>query len=1004
MFRSSRFARWLPCAVLVLAAGPVLAQGEDEPAGDVVAVADHEFFENRIRPLLQRRCFKCHTDDELGDLRLDSRASMLRGGASGPAVVPGDPDASLLILAVRHELPELEMPLGGKLTDQQIADLTEWVRAGAVWPGEASPAADVSPAPTVTAEQRAFWSFQPLRNPKPPAVEDDGWVRNDVDRFVKARLESEGLEPVAEAERRDLIRRASFDLIGLPPTPEEIEAFLGDPSPDAFEKVVERLLASPHYGERWGRRWLDVVRYGEDDTRGLAEDGSGRERYPSAHLYRDWVVQAFNRDMPYSRFVQAQLAADQLSLAEDEDREELVPGLGLLGIGPWYYDIAEPAVARADERHDRVDVTTRAFLGLTVGCARCHNHKYDPIPTQDYYALAGIFNNANYHEYPIGGEEVAAKLEEKKEYLEALRQELRDFQNTSNKRLSRILARQASRYMMAAWKVTGEPEMEIDKVLYEEKLDLEVLERWIDFLDDEPQHYPHLTDWQAMIADEGGDEERAQELADRFQRELQQLLVDKRKLTEKNEWIIARGTETPPDERKSTPMPNGFESFFDKHQLELDTLDRERFNLFMDVFDYDLHGTADYYNFDPGLLSFWDWGLERQLSPEEVAHLESLREEIESVREEIAEIPFAMGVKDKEPDQIADLGLHLRGSPHNLGAPVPRYFLTVLRDPEAEPFSEGSGRLGLSEAIVAHPLTARVMVNRVWRWHFGTGIVDTPSNFGKMGDPPSHPDLLEYLASGFVESGMSIKELHRQMMLSTTYRLSTRSEPENLKRDPGNRLYWRANRRRLEAEEIRDSLLMVAGRLDPELGGKSQPLADDENLRRTLYSEVSRFQIDTYLQTFDFPNPSLTAEKRFTTNVPLQNLYFMNSEFVFEQAQALATRLTGAVPEEDPEEPEPDADPKAKGDDSEGDPDDSGRVDAQELAAAAAMEDPDRIRRAYALLYGRAPVGAELDSGLTFLAQAISSEEESDGDSRVLDAWTRYTRALLSANEFRFVN
>ena len=408
----------------------------------VAAQSPTDFFEARVRPVLADNCYACHARQQSGGLRVDSREALLEGGDSGPAIVPGDPDGSLLVRAVRHEMEGREMPrYADPLAARDVEGLVEWIRTGAPWPEGAPAAATASadlaaaiPRREVTAAERAFWSFRPLAAPAVPEPARADWARNDIDRFVLARLEEKGLVPLGSADRRQLIRRATFDLTGLPPTPAEIDAFVADGSSDAFEKVVDRLLASPHYGERWGRRWLDVARFGEDDTRGLAEDGSGRERYPSAHVQRDWVVEAFNRDMPWDHFVKAQLAGD---LLEEPERTRALGGLGFLGGGPWYYDLANPPVARADERHDRVDVTTRGFLGLTVGCARCHDHKYDPVGTHDYYALAGIFNNADYHEYLLGDEGEAEAWEKDKEFIEDMEESLAEYLRTERASSSR---------------------------------------------------------------------------------------------------------------------------------------------------------------------------------------------------------------------------------------------------------------------------------------------------------------------------------------------------------------------------------------------------------------------------------------------------------------------------------------------------------------------------------------------------------------------------------------
>ena len=829
-------------AVGLLAIAALAAPAVSSAQATKLTPEDHELFETRVRPLLEKRCGSCHGEDALGDLRVDSRSALVAGGASGPAIVVGKPNESLLIQAVRHELPKLEMPMtGAKLTVEQIADLSTWIERGAPWPREGgTETAETDVAALVSDEDRAFWSFRPLVKPETPTVSDAIWSSTSIDRFVKHELDEAGLEPVEVATKSDLLRRLTYDLVGLPPTPDEISAFLEDESPDVWQRTIDRLLASPHYGERWGRHWLDVVRYGEDDTRGLAEDGSGRERYVQAFRYRDWVVQALNDDMPWPRFVKAQLAAD---LLPEDERQAQLPALGLLGAGPWYYDLAEPATARADERHDRVDVVTRGFLGLTVACARCHNHKYDAIPTADYYALAGLFSNSEYHEYPIGTPEQVESYEKDKEFRKLLRQARRKYLREEGRQLTRILIHRVADYMMGAWKVTGEPKLEPQRVANQDKLDLELLNRYVAFLAKEPRNYPNLKDWQAMIAAGGDDdvqEKRAQELADRFQREIIELAEARRKLEEQNEYIIANGSK-PPRERKSVPMPNGFESFFDEHQLELESLSREQMLLAQDVFDIDVDKTTDYYNPTPGLLRFWGWSLERQLSAQARAHVERIGDQLKELRKPENQLPFVMGVRDLEPERLTDLRLHLRGSPHNLGSPIPRHFPTVLSPADNPRWSDGSGRLQFADATAEHALTARVIVNRVWRWHFGSGLVDTPSNFGKMGERPSHPELLEYLAARFVEEGQSLKWLHREILESRTYQLAATSVDANRAKDPDNRLYWRGNRQRLDAESIRDTLLAAAGNLNRTVGGRSKSLSDPRtrDARSTARSAAS---------------------------------------------------------------------------------------------------------------------------------------------------------------------
>jgi hypothetical protein len=898
-----------------------------------------QFFEERIRPVLSEHCFDCHGEDDMGELRLDSREALIRGGSTGPAVIPGDPEGSLLIRAIRHEA-DLAMPWNGDpLATDEIRDLEEWVRQGAYWPTERSTDRQDSGAPR---EPSSFWSFQPLRAPDRPVVQEKSWPRTDLDYFVLAQLEEVGLEPSSPADRHTLLRRLSLDLIGLPPTVEEIDGFIGDTSAAPHERLVERLLASPHYGERWARHWLDVVRYGEDDQRSLAENPLGREGYPRAHVYRDWVVDAFNGDLPYDEFVRAQLAAD---LMQDSDSPSSPAALGLLGTGPWFYDNAEPAIARADERHDRVDVTTRGFLGLTVACARCHDHKYDPITMQDYYALAGVFAATQYHEYPLGGQEELEAYESKKEQLDRAREQLGEYLNYEEEQLARVLTWQISRYMLAAWRINGEPEEEIDKVLAEERLDQETLQRWIRFLTRPPDHYPYLQSWQEMIGS-GGTREEAEQLAGEFQDKVLEVLTRNEELEDQNEYIIANGSP-PPDERDSIPLPNDFESVFDFHDLELEIQPREEINLILDLYAVDLsEGTESR---EPGLLEFEGWSLERRLSPTASEHVHRLRQHIEQLEQDLPESPFAMGVQDLPEEDIQDLALHVRGDPRNLGEPVARRFVRALtRGLEEESFDPGSGRSQLAECIATHPLTVRVLVNRIWRWHFGTGLVATPGNFGASGERPSHPPLLEYLAHWFVEQGYSVKALHREILKSATYRQNSRPQEHALQTDPENRLYWRFSPRRLQAESIRDALLVASGGLDRKLGGPPLDLQDPENGRRTIYSKISRCNLDPFLQIFDFPDPTIPCHKRFTTTVPQQGLYFLNSPFVDRQTAALAERFRA-------------------------DPDNWERS----------------IGQVYLTLFGREATANEVDLGQEFL--------EAEGDS-----WPVYLRGLLCSNEFRF--
>ncbi len=867
----------LSLALLALLAYTALPQNKED------------FFETKIRPILATECFSCHTDSQMGGLRMDSREALLKGGKSGPAIVPGEPDKSLLIQAVRHT-GEVKMPKGGKLPQAQIDALVEWVKAGAIWPTVNKPVPVAKGEMTIDPARRAFWSFQPLRVVAAPAVKDVRWAKTEIDRFILARLEKEGLAPVAPADRRTLIRRATLDLTGLPPTAEEIEAFEKDKSADAFAKVIDRLLASPQYGERWGRLWLDVARYGEDDYRSLDPMGRGFAPYPHAYLYRDWVVKAFNDDLPYDQFVRAQLAGD---LMDEKTRVRTLPALGFLGQGPWYYDNGAVEVTRADERHDRIDVVSRGFLGLTVGCARCHDHKYDPIPTKDYYAMAGVFASTTYKEYPQVPTSVVddyTKLEKK---LKSKQKMMGEFMQNEGKQLAESLVLQAAKYMQAVWSVKGEPKTDLNDAIERNKLDYELMQRWIRFLERPPRHYPFLKDWQAMMA-KGGTAAEAKKLAEDFQSLLLDVLAERKALDEENEIIMAKAN---PTTKKKEPLfkPHEFvtnDDFCPGCGVEVKAMPVERTNLWMDVFmrdldEPDLPGAAN--RFRPGLLRFTGWGLERQLSAERRAYLVALREDITNFQKAMpAQYPYVHGVADRE--KPVDLPVSLRGSPTNLGDVVPRGFLSVLSKEDRLCFSSGSGRLEMANEILRQPIAMRVIVNRIWKGHFGTGIVDTPSNFGFNGERPLHPELLEYLADSFQKNGLSIKKLHREMMLSAVYQLSSEHVQANHDKDSGNRLYWRANRRRMDAEQIRDSLLAASGALEKKMGGPSEALTPQFN-RRTLYGKVSRYKLDDYLQLFDFPSPNISAEQRYATNVPLQRLFFMNSDFVQQQAELLAQKL-----------------------------------------------------------------------------------------------------------------
>ncbi len=776
-----------------------------------------EFFERRIRPVLVEHCYECHSAGAKkikGGLVLDSRAGVQKGGDTGALITPGDLEASLLIQAVRHADPDFAMPPKKKLSPIAIADLEAWVKMGAPDPRTEDTVASAQAKSAIDWDKaREWWSFRPLSSSPVPAVKQKRWPNNELDRFILARLEEEGLEPAADAEKRTLIRRATFDLIGLPPSPEEVDAFLADKSDEAFAKVLDRLLASPHYGERWGRYWLDVVRYADS-----AGDNSDFP-IPQMYRYRDWVIHAFNRDLPYDQFVREQLAGDLLPGASDEETLERIVATG-------YIANARRFGSRVDDypQHltieDTIDNLGRAFLGLTVSCARCHDHKFDPITATDYYALYGIFHSTR---YPWPGIE--------------LQQHQRDLVP-----------------LVAPTKLA-----EADAV-----------------------RKAHDTETK------------------RLEKELQRL-----KDSLKN---------TPDDGKKAVNA--------------------------------------------------------------------SIKEAEQAVKAQKGKpLPFELAYAVAEAKKIENVALQQKGDPAKLGPVVPRRFLTVLHGAEVPSAETTSGRRQLADWIVArdNPLTARVMINRIWLHHFGKGLVPTPNDFGKQGKPATHPELLDWLASQFIESGWSVKSMHRVIMLSHTYQLaSTRSE-DAMTRDANNELLSSFPRQRLDAESIRDTLLVLGGDLDNKPAGphpfpppsewkftQHNPFkAVYESKHRSVYLMTQRIQRHPYLAIFDGADPAASTPVRTTSTTPLQALYLLNDKFVHEQSKEFAARIT-----------------------------------------RDAKDDAVRLKRAYQLALSRPPDAKELAGGTEFLV-AVREKLRADGtpdDQIEAESWRAMVRVIFRLNEFVYVD
>ncbi len=775
------------------------------PGWNAPVMADErlEFFEKNIRPLLMEHCSKCHGDQKPeGGLRMVSRETLVAGGDSGAAIVEGKADESLLVRAVGY-LDDIKMPPKGKLPQADIDRLKQWVTMGAPWTPNSPLAVSSETAPPstfqVTPKQSQWWSFQPIRDPAPPAVQNAAWPRNEIDRFILADIERHELVPTAEADRRMWLRRATFDLTGLPPKPEDIDAFVADASDSAYERVIDRLLESSAYGQRWARHWLDIVRYAD------YHDGEPKTRNPvceplEAWRYRDWVVESFNRDLPYDQFLTHQIAGDLLP--SPDGKQPYADGLvatGFLVNGSWDRGDADKEKMLSDMIDDQIDTIGKAFMGLTIGCSRCHDHKFDPISNRDYYALAGIF------------------------------------------------------YSTRIMKELGAKGGEITL-----------------------QRRPLVPDDIVAARDQ-----KVKELADVNQ-----------KLGE-----LDKKNPKPPDD------------------------DPERVQL----------------------VSQRDT-LQREMPPE---------------------YPVALAVSEGAVpgglfSGVQDVPIHIRGSYTRLGEVVPRAMPVFFQGPQQPALKDGSGRREVAAWVISpsNPLTARVIVNRVWQWHFGQGLVATPNNFGLLSQPPSHPELLDYLAKRFVEDGWSLKQLHRRIMLSATYRQGSVVSQEVFDRDPENKWLARFVPRRLEAEALRDAMLSVSGQLDPSERG---PASDNLSIRRrSLYVQTARWDRSNYATLFDAANPDASVETRTISTVAPQALFLLNNKFIGEQAGQFAERLRRSIAD-----------------------------DAPDVTAL-------RIVSAYRLAFGRFPTDEERRIATKVVAEGNAASPQG--------GWTDLAHILLCSNEFTYLD
>lgn len=861
---------------------PASAENEAAPTPQEV-----EFFEAKIRPLLVENCHDCHgATTQWAGLRLDTRDGMQKGGDRGPVLVRGSADTSELIRRVFTEDESTRMPppdSGKQLTSQQIQALRGWIDRGAVWP--------VSDEPTISTADAAkdHWAFQPIERPPLPQIGDAKWVQAPIDRFVLRKLEENGLRPSPPADRRTLIRRATYGLTGLPPTPEEVDAFVADPSPDAYAQLIDRLLASPAYGEQWGRHWLDVARY--SDTKGYVY---GREERFFVHssIYRDWVVKAFNDDLPYDRFLLLQLAADQ---AAPED-PSAAAALGFITLGRRFLGV------QPDIIDDRIDVVTRGTMGLTVACARCHDHKFDPIPTADYYSLYGVFQNC----FEIT---VALPTQGKGESSS----ELTLFEVELHKRKTALSTKMAERraefsdlarerideYLMAQFELEKYPELAFSQILTKADLLPATVRRWQRYLNVAVKNdHPAFVPW-AVLA-------RVPE--EEFAAEAAQALASVDLSPSKTNPKVAAAFATPPQSPRE--LVDRYVQLFqevDQKWKQLSAKAKTE-NLppptqLSDPADEQLRQVL-YEETSPCVVPDLPIvNIEFYFDTGTCVELWKLQSAVDQwILTNPTAVPHAVVLQDKK--QVVNPRIFRRGNPENLGDEVSLRFLQVLSRPQQEPFSRGSGRYEMAQAIISpeNPLTPRVWVNRVWAHHFGEGIVRTLSDFGTRAGPPSHPELLDWLAHEFVAQGWSTKDLHRHMMLSATYQQSSRGPADGYAAmaeiDPENRLLWRMNPHRLSFEELRDTYLAVAGDLDKRMGGKGSDLFNSsaDGLRRTLYAVIDRQLLPSVFNAFDFANPDLHTPQRSETTTPQQGLFVLNHVFVADRARSLAADTRAKAP------------------------------------------------------------------------------------------------------------
>ncbi len=999
------------------------------------------FFEKNVRPVLAVNCYGCHSESaSLGGVRLDSLANALKGNAHGPAVVPGDPDKSTLVQVIQY-VGKIKMPPGGKLKPVEIAALAAWVKMGAPWPQP------VAAGKAPDAAKSRWWSFQPVRRPLLPTVKNMAWAKSPLDRFVLAKLEAAGLSPARPADKRTLIRRAYFDLIGLPPTPAQVAAFVSDKRPDAFARVVDELLASPHYGERWGRHWLDVARYA--DSNGLDEN----KAFAHAWRYRDYVIGALNADKPYDQFVREQIAGDLLPINEEAARNEAVTATGFLTLGAKVLAEQDKPKLVMDIVDEQIEVSSKAFLGLTVSCARCHDHKFDPISTKDYYALAGIFKStktmkdlgfvSNWNERTLSSKTLdAERAAFEKTVLQPLRAKVQAATETANSHLLASVKADAPKYLAAGAELARQPgallslaeasvqpDNGVRLFIEAEKFDRgNALRNFESYGKDigvihTGDAVPTFAEWDVTLPAAGsyqvelryaaqearpvrlllngqtvrenaaknatgswnpdGQRWEVQGIYAAFTAGKNTLRIERDGPIPHVDKILVAAVPAPPPGEVVKTTPRTAEEIARQHDLIPELVERWATRLRGQTV---VPGSPDAAALlaDTALLALPD--KPAAFYPEaDQATLKTAANALKAAEATMPATPVVMAVEDGKGENVR---VHVRGSTQNLGDEVPRHFPVVLAGEKQTSLPlDHSGRLELARWLTRpeNPLTARVEVNRVWLHHFGVGLVGTPDNFGLRGEKPSHPELLDYLADTFThEDGWSLKRLHRRILLSAAYQMSsTATDPATLQKaarvDPENRLLWRASRRRLEAEPFRDALLAVSGKLDTSLGGSLLSTPDNDyvtndqsadaarynSARRSVYLPIIRNALFDEFQAFDVGDPSTVNARRATTTVAPQALWVLNSPFAREQSEAFAAAVL--FPDKD---------------------------------------DAACLNVAYRKALGRAPTAAESARASQFLtryAQALTPTEP-DRNKRRRRAWQSLCQVLFASNEFIYVD